>query len=149
MKSLIKAFLILSLFNKCGMDYNCTNEIINTKNKSVKLEIQYDKNQIDSIKGRFNSTSESKFSFLNKQGNISGKKFQIDTNRFSVTYILLKDDTVAINKTVGGRLIEPDYSQIKNITIHLDSIKLIITNNQLPKLFKKVDNNLVWIYKIE
>lgn len=117
MKSLINVFLILSLFNKCGMDYNCTNEIINTKNKKVTLEIQYDKNRIDSIKKLFNSTSESKFSFLNTQGNISGKKFQIDTNRFSVTYILFKDDTVTINKTAGGRLVEPDYSQIKNITL--------------------------------
>lgn len=149
MKYIIILFAILPIFSRCGMDYNCTNEIINTINKTVNVEIQYDKDSVDSIRMRFGSTAESSSSYLNKQGSISGRKFKIDTISFSVIYHLNKNDTVTINKTIGGRLVEPDYSQIKKITLQMDSTIQIFRKDQLGSLFKKSENELLWIYKIQ
>ena len=109
----------------------------------------YDEFKLDSLKEKYGSNKESAASFLTKQGNISGQLFQIDTIRCAISYNLNRNDTVIINRTIGGRLVEPDYSLIQKIIFKSDSNGQTIVNSNLPKIFKRADNYLSWIFKIQ
>jgi len=145
----IYLFILLISFSKCAMDYSCSNEIINESNSTIRIDIFYDEFKLDSLKEKYGSNKESAASFLTKQGNISGQLFQIDTIRFAISYNLNRNDTVTINRTIGGRLVEPDYSLIQKIIFKSDSNSQTIVNSNLPKIFKRADNDLSWIFKIQ
>ncbi len=130
------------------MDYSCSNEIINESTKTIGIEVFYDKSRVDSLKKQYGSNKESASSFLTKQGNISGQQYQIDSLAFSIFYSLNKNDTVTINRTIGGRLVEPEYTLIKKIVLLSGENSITINNMQLPKIFKRVNNDFLWIYKV-
>lgn len=58
-------------------------------------------------------------------------------------------NTVTINRTIGGRLVEPDYSLIQKIIVESDSNSQTIVKNTLPNIFKRADINLSRIFKIQ